>query len=404
MAPASRRPPTSSAASACEVGEGADAAARRSPSTVVARQHRGQPVEVGAGQRAVAADLGDDERRHADVGERPGQLDGCGPSPRSSPARPPAPAGVERRRPPATVRGAAGAPARGRSTRRGADDDPGDAQVEQRSAAVLLGAHAAAGLHAARRRPRGDGGHDVAVGGLARCGPRRGRPRGSSGRRPRRSERAWADRVVAVDRLLAVVALAEAHAAAAAQVDGRVQDASRPAAPTASRCAARLQEPASPAWPDFSGWNWVAHTAPARRRPRPGRRGRRWPRCAPVSLGARRSGRSTPTARPAARRTAGGRRRRACSTASAAASRLRAGGGPHRGARPAPARPGAPRTPRTAAACRRRCRGTAGPTRGRLPRRPAPARCRRSASMHRPNAPTPGSTTPAASAITPGRR
>ena len=70
------------------------------------------------------------------------------------------------------------------------------------------------------------------------------------------------DRVVAVDRLGGVVALAQAHDLAAAQVDRRVQHGvtrgDRRATPT------KLPSRPSPAAADFSGWNCAANTLPAR--------------------------------------------------------------------------------------------------------------------------------------------
>ena len=70
--------------------------------------------------------------------------------------------------------------------RGGAEHDPGHAGVEQRLGRRRV-AHAAAGLHRARRPTRGDRGDHRPVRPARRCGRRRGRRRGSTARRRRRT-------------------------------------------------------------------------------------------------------------------------------------------------------------------------------------------------------------------------
>ena len=63
------------------------------------------------------------------------------------------------------------------------------------------------------------------------------------------------DGVVFVARLPRVVALAEAHGAAAADVDRRIEDHATAAA--GAQIRAKFASNASPAELDFSGWNWT---------------------------------------------------------------------------------------------------------------------------------------------------
>ena len=68
-------------------------------------------------------------------------------------------------------------------------------------------------------------------------------------------------RVVVVDGLGAVVALTQAHAAAAADIDGAVQVHVAQTAPEpAAAAATKLARMRRPTLEDFSGWNWAAHT------------------------------------------------------------------------------------------------------------------------------------------------
>ena len=68
------------------------------------------------------------------------------------------------------------------------------------------------------------------------------------------------DRIVAVVGLAVVVALVQPDAAAAEQIDRRIEvhqpTSARRVSPT------KLASSAMPAAPDFSGWNWVAITFP----------------------------------------------------------------------------------------------------------------------------------------------
>lgn len=64
------------------------------------------------------------------------------------------------------------------------------------------------------------------------------------------------NRIVAVDRLVGIVTLAQAHAASASNVDRGIHDHDG----TPNRTT--LCSSARPAAADFSGWNWVAITLP----------------------------------------------------------------------------------------------------------------------------------------------
>ena len=142
---------------------------------------------------------------------------------------------------------------------RRAHDDPGHPGVGQRRGGVDR-AHAATCLHL---RPTAHGAddrcHDVTVHRFAGAScvevddvqPRRGL----------RAERlGHGDGIVAVHRLLGVVTLGEPHDLAVAEVDRRVE---RGQAATAS-AVTKLPSRPRPAAADFSGWNCVAKTLPAR--------------------------------------------------------------------------------------------------------------------------------------------
>ena len=343
----------------------------------------------------------------ASRGERVGPVDAraLGPAPHRDLAAPHVEADGDRAGRPAIVGHEVRVLERG-----GAHHDAGDADVGQ-GARPPRRAHAAAGLHRARRPPRR----------WRRSGARlTGSPVRAASRStvwihgaPAATKRlGHRDRVVAVDALAVEVALDELHdpARRAGRSPGR-----GPSGGDGGRGA--LDERRSTARPvrlDFSGWNCVAHT---------------WPaldgghhRAAVVAGGAddgvvgvgrvgvdevgpRRIGRAGEQrgGRPGAR---------AGSTASAGASRRRAGGAPCRAARRGRRRPGAPRTPRRAAACRCRCRGTARPrsTASRATSsRPVAAqrlhararrRRRRAAPRRRPRGSRPGSAVRRASAPT----
>ena len=186
------------------------------------------------------------------------------------------------------------------------------------------------------------------------------------------------------------------------QVDRRVQLHQRS---ESRHSSTKFASSARPVALDFSGWNCVAHTllaldhggdraAVVTRGDHVGRVGVGGVRVHEVDP--RRVGQ-------AAEQRATGARRRARSTASAGASRRRAGGGCAREHAEAGRRRGSRPTRRTASACRCRCRGTARPRR---PRRARPRRGRRRAAppCTARTRRRPGSTTPAASAIRPGRR
>ena len=74
MAPARRRPLDRRASRAPQVVERADAA-RGDDGELGGVEHLGQALEIGAREGAVAADLGDDQRRHAVVGELAGDVE-----------------------------------------------------------------------------------------------------------------------------------------------------------------------------------------------------------------------------------------------------------------------------------------------------------------------------------------
>ena len=214
-------------------------------------------------------------------------------------------------------------------------------------------------------------------------------PRRAIGREPS----GLTDGVVPVVGRPVVVALVEPDAASTEEVDGGVE---------VHRRGDRGSWPGSagpPARTSRGGTAWPRRCR-APRRPRRHRRSRTWrrPRARPrgrtSARSTPRSGRPHPPTSPA-RRGPGG-----CSTASAGASRRRGDGGRFREARRGRPRRDPPRRRHTGAACRRRCRGTGDPTRRPCgSARPGPSFW--SAPMQAPKAPTPGSTTPAASAIRP---
>ena len=293
---------------------------------------------------------------------------------------------------------AAGEPADelGLLERGGADHDPGHAGVEQRL-----------GRRPRRGRPRrpapacrtdaGDRGDHRPVHRLAAArrvevddvDPRRA----GVGEHPR-----LADRVVAVDGLAVEVALVQAHAPPVAQVDRGVQLHHAP--PPAQR-STKLASMRRPLRRRLLGVELGGpHGAPL---------DRGHDRAAVVARGDR-VGRVLGRERvhevhPRRVGQPGEQRARALHVEHVplhlrVLHARRAAGRSARAARRGRRRPATPRTPRRASACRRRCRGTAG--------RRATASTATSASprlgsdsMQRPNAPTPGSTTPAASAMSP---
>ena len=222
MAPASRRSPDDEAGQGAEVVERADAA-RRDQREARAVQGRGQPVEVGTGERAVTADLGDDHGGDAGVLEAGQHVEHrVARAPPASPARPP------RRR------GRRGRPRRaGDAAMRATSAGSSMAAVPITTRATPASARAAAA--ASDRTPPPLWTCTPSAATAARCAPTTARFSGSPERAASRSTTwihrapaaanpsATEHRVVAVDRLLLVVALVEAHAAAAAQVDGRVE-------------------------------------------------------------------------------------------------------------------------------------------------------------------------------------
>ena len=146
--------------------------------------------------------------------------------------------------------------------RGGAEHDPAHPGLEERLGRRLV-TDAPAGLHR-HVDGAGDLGDDGAVDGAARCGRRRGRRRGS--RSPRASAKVTGllERVLVVHGLLGVVPLVETHAAAPQQVDGGEE---RPSLHVHRRAGCgrpprTRRGRSSPTAPDFSGWNWVAHTGP----------------------------------------------------------------------------------------------------------------------------------------------
>ena len=300
-------------------------------SSEVAASTSARPLEVGATHQALDRDLGDDHRLGAGVGQalqRVGPLDARRPrpSPRTATSRPrtsrPSATGC-REAIVATRSGSsmAAVPITTRAT-------PGVGQ----GAGRLGAAHSPARLHRHVDRRR-DGGDEVAVHRLAGAGGVEvdGVDPAGAGRHERLGDR---HRVVAVDPLAVEVALDELHDLPAAQVDGRVEVHQAAATGAAQRStnawstgeagAARLLRV------ELGG----PHAVPARRRPPPGRRSRRWRSRWRRRCRRRRSARSRPTPDRARGAAARGRRgARAGSTASAGASRRRGGGGRCRGGR-----------------------------------------------------------------------
>ena len=216
---------------------------------------RAQPVDVGAREHAVAPDVGDDHRGRAGRRECSHEVE----EPRPRALDPAAhahlavavveadghAAGVTRAQSPDEV---------GVLDRRGADHDPAHTRVEERLRGGIV-AHPAATLD---RRLHGgrDRSDQLAV--VARA-PRRVEvdhvdPRGARGLVVLGDR----DRVVAIGGLAPEVALDQVHHASAAQVDGRVEVHQKRRA--RSHTATKLRSRCSPADPDFSGWNCVAHT------------------------------------------------------------------------------------------------------------------------------------------------
>ena len=189
----------------------------------VAASTCGQAREVGALERAVAADLGHHQGRHPGVGERPRPRSSTsGPDPSSQPrtATSPAP-GVEPHRHRVPRRPGA-APGRGPPARR-CRAPPGPRRRRTARRPRPRRAHAATGLHRHVRPAAAMAATTGPVDRARRCGPRRGRRRGSTARPGLGERQGLGHRVVAVDGLPAVVALVEAHAATAAQVDGGIE-------------------------------------------------------------------------------------------------------------------------------------------------------------------------------------
>src|SRR6185369_3639302 len=190
------------------VVERADAARRDHGDTGGTRCDRACAVEVGALLRPVAPDVGVDERRYAERGEARGEV-GRGERGRLRPAR---------------------------------DAEPPVARIE-------------ADRDATGMRPA-DGGREV--GGLDRDRAEHG-ARGAGGehridRRRVAEPAAHLHRIVAVDGLAVEGALPETHAAAAAQVERRIDRHAPRTTPT------KLSSSRSPTCWLFSGWNWQANT------------------------------------------------------------------------------------------------------------------------------------------------
>ena len=227
-------------------------------------EHRGQAVEVGPLERAVAPDLGDDERGHAGIGElaRPRRA-GLVPSPAPSPARRPRGRGRRGRRRP-------GSAAPGRRTRSGCSSAA--VPITTRATPASTSASAAASSRTpppvctGHRHGRGDGRDDRPVDRLAGAGgvevddvdPRRARGLererpGPPGRRRRRSRgRSRPGRGARTGRRAGRwPGRAPSRQRSDQAVDGGATARRRSSSAAAGRCVA-----------DFSGWNCVAHTLP----------------------------------------------------------------------------------------------------------------------------------------------
>ena len=209
-------------------------------------------------------------------------------------------------------------------------------------------------------------------------------------------------RVVAVDALAIEVALGELHDLAAAEVDRRVE-----VHQVATRAAARSTKAGGRR--GRCGSTSPGGTASPTRSPCADRRHHRAavvaggdhdarPRCRP-----RRSARSTP--RPGRGRGAGARGRpaaRAGSTASAVASRRPGASRTVPGRMPRPVAPGLSSEASNSICMPMQMPRNGTPALDRLVGERVEAGARARASMQRPKAPTPGSTTPSASRIRPG--
>ena len=217
-----------------------------------------QPVDVGPAEQAVAVDVGDHERRRRrEPAERVGELHAArlGPAVHGDVAA----AVVEpdgdrhdRRRRRRRAPGRAPRPTPSRRGRRRRRRAPRRRRRERTPPPVCTAARpaTAAAIAATTGRfvasPVRAASRSTTWIHVAPCGAEVG---------------GHGDGVVAVDGLGRVVALAQAHDVAAAQVDRRVQQRSRAA--TASELT-KLPSRPSPADADFSGWNCTANTLPAR--------------------------------------------------------------------------------------------------------------------------------------------
>ena len=364
----------------------------------VARQPRRRPVEVGAGQHAVAADLGDDERVAPASAKRPSASSSRTPAALGPAVDGDLAAAVRRaRRRPATTaatvatsvgsldarrcrsrpgrrrrRRAPSAVGRRRARRRrSAPGTPAPPRRWPRRPARLTGLAGAGGVEVDDVDPRragggeglGDGHRVVAVDGLA------GRSRPGAAARPARRAGRW---------------------------PGRGPSA-WPATPAATRDEVGQQLQARRARTSPGGTAWRTRCR-ARPRRRPGRRSRTWRRRRAGSSGTPWSECTKYTHGPVAE--AGEQRRRRRRSVEQVPLHLRAlhaGGQPARpcpGSTPRPGDAGRLLGPaRRASACRRRCRGTAGRRSTASSGDVVEARRRAAPPCTRPNAPTPGSTT-----------
>ena len=217
---------------------------------------RRQPVDVGPAEHAVAVDVRDDERRGrgeqlvdvvevATAADRPA-VHGEFATTVVEPDR--------HRQDCRRVGDDARLAHRRRAHHHAGDTEPGQLRN------VVHGPDAATGLHLGGRADRGDDRrHDRPVDRIARLGGVEiddmdpGRSRGGEVAGDR-------DRVVAVDRLVVVVAGAQPHDPAAEQIDGGIEVDHAALRQTSTK----LLSSRRPGRLDFSGWNWAAKTLPER--------------------------------------------------------------------------------------------------------------------------------------------
>ena len=221
-----------------------------------ARSDRGEAVDIRPGQHAVASDLGHDHRGRTMGRGRSHQVD----KPRArvlEPAAHPhvAVAVVEADGDAAGMAGSQSFDEVGALDGCSTDHDSTHAEAEERVRDVVV-AHTTAALH---RRPDGthDRGHRLTVVASTACGVEVDDvdPRRAGGLELLRHGH-W---VVVVGGLLLEVALCQPHDPPVAHIDGRVEIHR---AQPRQHASTKLRSSCSPADPDFSGWNCVAHTLP----------------------------------------------------------------------------------------------------------------------------------------------